>query len=123
MKKTLKVTEDHLRLIPFILISDDEDSNALVIDKERVFTVQSSVLNDMSLILGIKDRAIKGTEEDAEGAAFSDEDTEYMLGLYHDLTDNLYDWETLIHQQVVQGGIKPGEYECDDADMIWTFKS
>ena len=117
MIKEIKVTEDHLKLIPFILVEDCEDN--LVIDKERVFCVQSTVLNDISLILGIRDRAIKGTEEDAEGMAFSDEDTEYMLKLYHDIVDNIYDWETLIHQMVVKGGLNVGTYRCNEVDMIW----
>ena len=122
MKKTLKVTSDHLRLIPFILVEESEDDNFLQIDKEKVFSVQSSVLNDLSLILGIRDRVIKGTEEDADGMAFSDEDTEYMLSLYHSIVDNIYEWETLIHQAVVNGGLKVGTYECNDVDMIWEYQ-
>ena len=54
--------------------------------------------------------------------AFSDEDTDYMLSLYHDITDNIYEWETLIHQEAVNGGLKVGTYECNESEMIWEYK-
>lgn len=121
MVKRLTVTEDHLKLIPFVLLEDDD--NDVKISKTLVFDIQSSVLDDISLILGIRDRAIPNTENDAEGRAFSEEDEKYMLDLYHDIVDNLYFWETLIHQFVCRGGISKGVYKCLDNELIWEKES
>ena len=121
MIKRLNVTEDHLKLIPFILLEDDD--NEVRINKTLVFDIQSTVLDDISLILGIRDRAIENTENDADGRAFSDEDEKYMLGLYHSIVDDLYYWESLIHQYVCRGGIEIGVYKCIDNELIWEKES
>lgn len=117
MIKRITVTEDHLKLIPFIML--DEDDYEVKINKTIAFSIQSSVLDDISLIIGISDRAIANTKNDAEGRAFSDEDEKYMLDLYHSIVDNLFFWESLIHQFVCKGGLTVGTYKCVDSDLIW----
>ena len=73
----------------------------------------------MSMILGLRDKMIPNTQNDADGMAFDDETESYMKGLYDYLVDNLYDIETLIHQFVVNGGLSVGTYVCKDNEMLW----
>lgn len=115
----LNITEDLLKLIPIIYLQTRGD-NEIVIDKTHVFSVGMHLLEDMSMALGIYDRAIKGTEDDPEGRAFSEEDTKYMLDLHKYIVDNLYYIETLIHQFATKGGISVGVYKSKDSDLIWT---
>jgi hypothetical protein len=76
-------------------------------------------LDDVAMILGLRDKAIKNTEEDADGAAYPDDVEKYMLDTYHYVSDNLYLIETLLHQKVMEG-IKPNtEYKAKDSDLIW----
>ena len=117
MIKRLKVTEDHLKLIPFILLEEEDDN--VKINKSLTFNIQSTVLDDLSLILGIQDRAIPNTKDDANGRAFNDDDEKYMLDLYHSIVDDLFYWEILIHQYVCRGGIQVGTYKCIDSELIF----
>jgi hypothetical protein len=73
------------------------------------------------MILGLRDKAIKNTEEDADGAAYPDDVEKYMLDTYKYVSDNMYLIETLLHQHVMDG-VKPGEYICKDNELIWTLK-
>lgn len=118
MIKRLTLTNEHLKLIPFILLNEDGDYN-VVIDKEHFFCLGSQLYEDMSAILGLRHKAIPKTENDAEGMAFDEETEKYMFDLYSYLKDNLYEIETLIHQFVVKGGISEGTYRCLDNEMIW----
>jgi transcription termination factor NusB len=77
------------------------------------------LMEDMAMALGIYDRAIKGTEDDPEGKAFSDEDTKYMLSLHKYVVDNLYELETLIHQYIVKGGLEAAVYKAKDNELLW----
>ena len=115
----VKITEDILKLIPIIFLQEEGD-NKIVIDKTHMFSIGFSLMEDMAMALGIYDRAIKGTEDDPEGKAFSEEDTEYMLKLHQYIVDNLYYIETLIHQFVTKGGLEVGTYRCKDNEVIWT---
>lgn len=113
----LNLTNDHLKLVRFLNIEDVED-DYLKINKKRMLTLQTHILDDIAMILGMRDKAIKGTEEDADGAAYPDEIEEYMLSVYKYVSDNLYLIETLIHQFLLEG-VKEGSYSCNDKDMIW----
>lgn len=119
MIKKLILTEDHLKLLPFILFDEVSDID-VVITKSHLFNLGNHLLEDIATILGRLDEAIPYTNEDAEGRAFSDEFEAYMLSLYEYIKDNLYDIEILIHQFIVKGGLSEGIYKCKDNDMIWT---
>lgn len=121
MIKRINVTDDMIKLIPIIFIQSEGD-NKLVIDRTHLFEVGSHLLEDMAMALGIIDRAVKGTSDDPEGRAFSDEDTKYMLDLHKYITDNLFYIESLIHQFVTKGGIKVGTYKCKDNELIWEYE-
>jgi hypothetical protein len=114
----INITEDILKLIPIIFLQEEGD-NKIVIDKTHMFSIGFSLMEDMAMALGIYDRAIKGTEEDPEGKAFSEEDTNYMLELHKYIVDNLYYIETIIHQFVTKGGISVGTYKAKDNELIF----
>ena len=113
----LCLTEDDLKLVRFFNIENDND-DYLKIDKNVMLTMQSHILDDVAMVLGLRDRAINGTEEDALGSAYPDEVEKYMLDTYNYVKDNMYLIETLLHQMVMKG-IKPGHYKCKDSDLIW----
>lgn len=109
--KRLNLTEDHLKLASFFLIEENDDN--LVINKKVMLSEQSHLLDDVSLILGLRGTMIPHTEEDADGMAFPDNVERYMLETYRYVSDNIYWIELLIHQMILHGGVKPGVYECD----------
>lgn len=115
--KTITLTEDHLKLIPFIHMEDDDDK--VILNKKVALTLQSHVLDDMSLILGMRDKAIANTLNDAEGIAFPDDIENYLLRIYHDVADNLYDIEQIIHQFAISGGVTVGTYSFSNTDNMW----
>lgn len=119
MIKRLTLTKDHLKLIPFFYIQEIEDDE-VTISKEQMFNLGSHLLEDMAIILGLTDKAIPNTSENENGRAFDDETEKYMLSLYEDITNNLHDIETLIHQFVGRGGLEEGTYKALDNELIWT---
>jgi hypothetical protein len=130
---TLNLTEDHIKLIPLLFIKNEAISElpdlysdakppiheSCRIDKDHMYCLGSHLLEDISMALGLRDKAIKETEESADGLAFPDDVEEYMLSIHKYIVDNLYNIETLIHQFVVKGGITPGTYKAKDNEMIW----
>lgn len=116
----LNLTEDHLKLVKFLNIEDNDD-DVLTINKKVMLTMQTHLLDDVAMILGLRDKAIRNTEEDADGAAYPDDVEKYMLDTYKYVSDNLYLIETLLHQKVMEG-VKPGTYMCKDNELVWTMK-
>jgi hypothetical protein len=98
----LNLTEDHLKLVKFFEITDE--GFYIGVPKNGMLTM--------------KDKAIDGTTEDAEGAAYPDDVEKYLLDTYNYVKDNLYNIETLIHQRVTEG-VQPGEYTAKSYDLIW----
>lgn len=120
--KKLILNEDHIKMLQYIAIEDIDDDYVGVL-KEAPFYSKTTVLEDMSMYLGIRGNSIEGTENDAEGRAFSEKDTDYMLGIYDYLVENIHDIETLIHQFVGKGGITPGTYISSNYADIWKKES
>lgn len=120
MIKKITLTEDHLKLIPFLFIEERGD-NLITVDKTHLFSLGSHLLEDMAMILGLQDKAIKGTEEAPEGRAYPDDVEKYMLDLHSYLVDNLFYIETLIHQFATRGGLKATTYKCKDNELLWTI--
>ena len=118
MIKTIELTKEHIKLLPFLFIQVDGD-NKISIDRTHLFNLGSSMIEDASYILGLRDSAIKGTEEDAEGCAFPDEIESHILKLCQYIKDNLYYIESLIHFYAFKGGLTEGTYKCQDNDLIW----
>jgi hypothetical protein len=114
----LELTNDHLKLIPFFY-TQEVDDNLVGVDREIMFNMGSHLLEDMAIILGMEDKALKNSENDADGRAFDDETEEYLLSLFDYFNSNLYYIETLIHQFVVKGGLTVGTYQALDNELIW----
>ena len=115
----LNLTEDHLKLVRFLNI-EDKDDDVLTINKKVMLTMQTHILDDVAMILGLRDKAIEGTSEDADGSAYPDDVEKYMLDTYHYVSDNLYLIESLLHQHVMDG-VKPGHYKAKDSELVWEF--
>ena len=115
----LNLTEDHLKLVRFLNI-EDKDDDFLKINKKVMLTMQTHILDDVAMILGLRDKAIKNTEEDADGAAYPDDVEKYLLGTYNYVSENIFYIETLLHQHVMDG-IVPGKYKAKDNELIWTY--
>ena len=121
MIKKLKITEDILKVMPILLIEPKGDDE-LVINRKHLYNVGFSAMEDIAMAIGIYDRRIKGTEEDSDGVAFSDEDTERILSIHNFIKENLFYLESLIHQYIIKGGIKVGTYKCKDNELIWQYE-
>ena len=122
MIKRIEVTEDLLKVIPIIYLQENVrgiDDKEIKIDSNHLYNVGMHLLEDLSMALGIYDHAINGTEDDPEGRAFNDEDTERMLSLHKYVVENLYYIETLIHQYAANGGLQVGTYRCKDNELLW----
>ena len=119
MIKRITLTEEHIKLISLISFNENEEEGTLFIDKDDPYEL-SGRLEDLALALGYKDKAIPGTEEDPEGAAFPDDIEEHLLEVHHYIVKNLYLIETLVHQLAFKGGITPGTYKCIDTEGVWT---
>ena len=115
---TLNLKKDHLKLIPFFFVQEFEDDK-VGIDTNIILNMGSHLLEDMAMILGLEDKALKNTQNDAEGRAFDEETEKYMLSLFDYIVDYFYYIETLIHQFVVKGGITVGTYQAKDNELIW----
>ena len=122
----IEITDDLLKLIPIIYIQKniEWDYNETIIRTDRIFNGAGfHLLEDMAMALNIYDRRIKGTEDDPEGYAFNEEDTEYMLKLHRYVVDNIFYIELLIHQYVTKGGLQVGTYKCKDNELIFEKES
>lgn len=121
MIKKIEVTEDLLKVIPIILLNEKigTDNKLITIDSSHLYSIGFGLVEDIAMALGIYDNAIKGTEDDPEGRAFNEEDTDRILKLHKYVVDNLYYIESLIHQFVVDGGLQIGVYKTKDNEMIW----
>lgn len=122
MIKRLEITEDLLKVIPIIYLQENVrgiDDKTITIDSNHLYNVGMHLLEDLSMALDIYDHAIKGTEDDPDGRAFNEEDTERMLSLHKYVVDNIYYLETLIHQYAVKGGLEVGVYKAKDNELIW----
>lgn len=112
----LKLTEDHLKLVSMLNI--EENDSKVYLDKNIMLRLQSHILDDVAMALGLKDKAIPGTENDEYGCAYPDEVEEYMLSVYHYVSENLFYIETLLHQFATEG-VKSGTYKAKDSSLIW----
>lgn len=116
MIKHLELTKDHVKLLHFLYWQIDGD-NKIFVDRRHLFNLGSHLLEDMAFILGMQDKAIKGTEESPDGRAYPDDVEEYLLGLNKYIADNLYYILSLM--STFQGELKEGKYKCRDKDLIW----
>ena len=114
----IKLTKEHLKLIPFFY-EQEEGDNKIVFDKTHLYNIGSHLLEDLAMIIGYNDSAIKGTEEDADGKAFPDDIESHLLEVHNYIVDNFFYIESLIHYYVTIGGLTEGEYKCKDNELVW----
>jgi hypothetical protein len=121
MIKKITLTEEHLKIIPNFFIQDEESRGAknVFIDRDHLTNLGWSMIEDLSILLGLYDKSIEATRNDAEGAAFPDDVEQHILEVYAYIDKNLYDIENIIHQFVVNGGITPGTYKRKDNESVW----
>ena len=122
MIKKLNLTEEHLKLLPFLYIKESEQSdNIVLIDKTHLYSLGGHVLEDLADILGYRDTYIRGTEESPDGKAYPDDVEQHLLEVHNYVKDNLWLIESVLHQFAYMGGLKPGVYKCRDNDYIWEY--
>lgn len=125
MTKKITLTEDHLKLISAIKVEEfyfDKESHngelAWGFNQYNLFG-GTYVLEDVSIILGLYDKHIPGTEEDPMGVDFPDDLKDYMWGLYSDIWENMVYIMSLIFYYTTRGGLTPGTYKCKDTLKEW----
>ena len=114
VRKALDISESTLYPVLRRLQKDE----CLEIPKEGYLTITSHLLDDVAMVLGLRDKVIKGTEEDADGGAYPDDVEKRMLDAYNYVKDNLFYIESLLHQMCMEG-VKVGKYKAHDRDLIW----
>ena len=121
MKVRIEITEDILKCLSSLNVKEFGD-DFVGVDKKHVLNFGgSNAVEDVALATGNMGKSIKGTEIDPDGALFSKEETDKMMELYNYISDNIYAFETLIHQFICRGGLTVGKYETDGTDsFIWT---
>jgi hypothetical protein len=122
MIKKIKLTEEHIKLIPFFYLQEVGDDE-IVVNKKHLYELGSHLMEDLAIILGKNDTAIAGTENNANGRAYPEEVEKELTEIHKYITDNLFDIETIIHQFAIKGGITPGTYKAKDNELIWEKES
>ena len=115
MKIRINVTDDIIKLVTMSTIGEETEDGVMITNE---YSLGGHLLEDMALILGITDRAIPNTKEDADGMAFPDEIEKELVDLNNYIRENRRSFEFLIHQSILTG-LKPGIYEANDYDMIF----
>ena len=117
MIKTISLTKEHIKLIGAFFCQQDGD-DVIYVNKKHLYG-GTHLLEDLAIILGYNDSAIKGTEEDPDGKAFPDDSEAHMLELHNYIVDNFFYIESLIHYYIIRGGLTEGVYKCKDNELIW----
>lgn len=125
----VKLTNDLIKLISNIKFLEYRPIRENDIRQEIYYGIDINSLyggdflfEDISFILGIYDRHIIGSEENAEGPDFPKKDKDYMWELHCYILDNLEYIEEIVHQFVVKGGIKEGTYVRKKNEYIWKYE-
>ena len=77
-------------------------------------------LEDASIILGLYDKHIPGTEEDPLGVDFPDDVKEKLWGYYDYIVNNMEFLISLILYFSDKGGLTPGTYRCVAEEKEWS---
>lgn len=126
MIEKLTISEDVIRLIPHFnfteapQISDlsDEQTPRWGLDYNSIYG-GSFLLEDLALILGVYDKVIPETAENADGPRYPEDVEQRLLDAHTFVIEHMKDIEDIIHQFVVKGGITAGTYKCDHRIRIW----
>jgi len=125
------LTEDMLKLVsnihfgtlPEPLEDDDKRENVVYGIDYNAFYGEGFLFENIALILGKYFEYIPGTEEDPDGAKYTEEFTDYMWELHSYIQNNIDYIEELVHQFCAEGGLVPGTYTCKSHNHIWKLKN
>ena len=117
MKTILTLTDEHIKLIQNLDLTIVDDDNVNVSCHYKI--CGGHLLDDLSLILNLRDKAIKNTEDSSNGRAFPDEIEKYMLDLHNYIKDNLISIERFLHEYAILNGVQSGTYERDEETHTW----
>ena len=115
-KNRITITEDMLKLISAIKFRDIEipsnfnDGKYILGVEDVSFYGGSSLYEDVAFILGIYDKRIEGSENEYDGARFSEDIEKYITETHNYILKHLLEIETLVHYYSNKGGITPGVY-------------
>ena len=115
MKIKINVTDDIIKLLAMSSIGEETEDGVMIGNE---YILGGHLLEDMAMILGITDKSIPNTKEDADGMAFPDEIEKELIELNDYIRDNRRSFEFLIHQFMFDG-LKAGTYEANDYDMLF----
>lgn len=120
MRKEIILKEEHLKLIPYLRIESANDTDITV---STIFSIcGGALLDDLSLIFGLRDKAIQNSEDSINGRSFPNDVEEYMLNAYNYVKDNFLDIEKLLHEYGSQHGLQIGTYIYNDETCQWIKK-
>lgn len=125
----INLTEDMLKLISCINFQEFPTEE----DFQKKYEVRcgidfgslyggSFVFEDVSYILGLWDKHIPGTENDATGPKFPKEVEDYMWETHMYIVEHIRDIEEIVHSFIMKGGLVPGTYVCKSNEHIWTLE-
>lgn len=121
MKLTLKITEDHIKLIKWFNFKRINDKY-YGIDTYDVFDAGDTFLfEQMANILGYQDKIIPETRESYLGPLYEKEYQDKLEEYDRFIIENFVFIEEIIHQFCDQGGLNPGIYSCLDNNRIWKY--
>lgn len=125
---TVKLTDDMLKAISHINFVqfpvqeswENQENVTWGIDINSLYG-GSFLFEDLSYILGIYDKRIEGTENEALGPRFPKEVEDYMYDLHSYILEHLQDIEEIVHQFCADGGLKAGTYKAKSNERIWKY--
>ena len=113
----LTFNEEHIKLISNFRTRQLDDAN-YTIDTYDLFG-GTYLYEDMAFILGLMDKVIPGTMEDADGPKFDEETLSHLVELDSFIIENFQHIEDILHQFCAEG-IKPGiTYWCNLNEGVW----
>lgn len=125
MIKKIELNEDLLKLIENIKFEafefNKDSKNAHIgwgIDQYSLFG-GTYCLEDTSIILGLYDKHIPGTENDALGVDFPEDIKNKLWGYYSYIWDNIEYIISLVLYYSNKGGLHPGTYKCIAEEKNW----
>lgn len=123
--KKITLTDDHIKLLAAInfetFVFDSNSRNGRIgwgIDQYAPWGGNYPI-EDIALILGCLDKAIKGTENDIQGRQFPKELDNHLHDLYDDITENFEYMFSLLIWATDKGGLTPGTYQCNKRIREW----
>lgn len=119
MKIRIELTDEHIQLISSFRFTKITDS-MVGVDTYDLYG-GGNVWFDMACILNATDKIVEGTLERPFGPEFKDGYKEHLQELDEFIVSNMENIQNILHQ-FCKTGLKPGIYEAQDYEQIWSFK-